>query len=285
MNIYFDLQRFADGASGAEGSGTDGISTDGVATVNTGAEAVATAETAEAPNTEETFDSLIKGKYKADFDKRMQAAIKKRVGDTNALKQENARMREALAIAQQRYGTPDGDWDALTNALIEDDQYLEKEAYEKGIDKDTLRTMKRIEHENEKLKANQAELERQARAEQAYQKLLAEKEAVLQIYPNFDLDTEVQNPQFESLVRNGVDLKTAYEVVHHDEILPQAMKFVSDKTRSDVAKAVASGMSRPSELGAGATNTPSGKVDVSKLTREQRDELNKRAMAGERIVL
>ena len=280
MSLYFDLQLFAEGAAAAEGSGTDGV-----ATVETGAISTAVENTSEAPNTEETFDDLIKGKYKADFDKRMQAAIKKRVGDTNALKAENAKMREALNVAMQRYGTPDGDWDALTNALIEDDQYLEKEAYEKGIDKDTLRTMKRIEHENEKLKANQAELERKARQEQAYQKLLAEKEEVSQIYPNFDLDVEVANPQFESLVRNGVDLKTAYEVVHHNEILPQAIKFASDKTKSDVAKAVASGMSRPSELGAGATNSPSGKVDVSKLTREQRAELNQRAAAGERIVL
>lgn len=281
MSIYFDLQLFADGAAAAEGSGTDGV-----APVETGAVTTAVENTSEAPNSpEESFEDLIKGKYKADFDKRMQAAIKKRVGDTNALKAENAKMREALEVAMQRYGTKDGDWDALTNALLEDDQYLEKEAYEKGIDKETLLQMKRIEHENEKLKANQAELERKARAEQAYQKLLAEQNEVLQIYPNFNLDVEVQNPQFESLVRNGIDLKTAYEVVHHNEILPQAIKFASDKTKEDVSRAIASGMARPSELGAGALNSPSGKVDVSKLTREQREDLKRRAMAGERIVL
>lgn len=277
MSIYFDLQLFADGAAAAEGSGTDGV-----ATVNT--EVEATAETTEAPKAEETFEDLIKGKYKDDFNKRMQSAIKKRVGDTKALEAENAKMREALAIAQQRYGTKDGDWDALTNALLEDDKYLEQEAYEKGIDKDTLRTMKRMEHENEQLKRNQAELERQARQEQAYQKLLQEQAEVTQIYPNFNLDVEVLNPQFESLVRNGIDLKTAYEVVHHNEILPQAMKFAADKTMSDVSRAIQSG-SRPTELGAGHIDSPAGKVDVSKLSREQRDEINRRVLSGERIVL
>lgn len=278
MSIYFDLQQFADGAAAVGGSGTDGV-----ATVETEANSTAVESTSEAPV--ETFDELIKGKYKADFDKRMQAAIKKRVGDTSALKAENAKMREALEVAMRRYGTADGDWEALTNALIEDDEYLEKEAYQKGIDKETLRTMKKMEHENERLKANQAELERQARAEQAYQKLLAERQEVTQVYPNFDLDTELQNPKFESLVRNGIDLKTAYEVVHRDEILPQAIKFASDKTKEDISKAIQGGMSRPSELASGFTNSPAGKYDVSKLTREQRDELNKRAMAGERIVL
>lgn len=279
MSIIFDLQLFADGAAAAEGSGTDGV-----ASVTTGTEVAAVTEGTEAPKAEESFEDLIKGKYKADFDKRMQAAIKKRVGDTKAMEAENAKMREALSIAQQRYGTKDGDWDALTNALLEDDKYLEQEAYEKGIDKDTLRTMKRMEHENEQLKRNQAELERQARQEQAYQKLLQEQAEVTQIYPNFNLDVEVLNPQFESLVRNGIDLKTAYEVVHHNEILPQAMKFAADKTKSDISRAIQSG-SRPAELSAGQIDSPAGKVEVSKLSREQRDEINRRVMSGERIVL
>lgn len=282
MHKYFiDLQLFADGAAAAEGSGTDGV-----AAINPGTEPAAAENVTEAPTeAEESFDSLIKGKYKADFDKRMQAAIKKRLGDTKALETENAKMREALSIAQQRYGTKEGDWDALTNALIEDDQYLEKEAYEKGIDKDTLRTMKRMEHENEQLKRNQAELERQARQEQIYQKLLQEQAEVSQIYPGFNIDVEVQNPQFESLVRNGVDLKTAYEVVHHNEILPQAMAYAANKTKSDVSKAIQAGASRPAELAAGSVDSPAGKVDVSRLSKEQREDIRRRVMSGERIVL
>lgn len=279
--FYIDLQLFADGAAAAEGGGTEGV-----ANLTTGTEPAAAGNATEAPKeAEESFDNLIKGKYKADFDKRMQAAIKKRVGDTKALEAENAKMREALAIAQQRYGTKDGDWDALTNALIEDDQYLEKEAYEKGIDKDTLRTMKRMEHENAMLKQNQMELERQARQEAAYQKLLQEGAEVSQIYPGFNIDVEVQNPQFEQLVRNGVDLKTAYEVVHHNEILPQAMAYAANKAKSDVSKAIQAGAARPSELAAGSVDSPAGKVDVSKLSREQRDEINRRVLSGERIVL
>lgn len=275
------LQFAPDGGGAAEG----GI--DGAASVTPEVNATAVADAAETTpdSTEETFESLIKGKYKADFDRKMQAAIKRRVGDLNALRGENAKMREALQIAQQRYGTADGDWDALTNALAEDDAYLEKEAYEKGIDKDTLRTMKRMERENAELKRNQIELERQAREEMKYQELLAQHEQVTKVYPNFNIDAELTNPQFDSLVRNGVDLKTAYEVVHHNEILPQAMKFASDKAREDVAKTIASGQQRPSELAATKNDSPVGHINVNALTREQRDDLNRRALAGERIVL
>lgn len=284
MNVIFDLQLFADGAAAAEGSGT-GFGSEGVANPTPGVAPAAAENTTEAPKAEETFEDLIKGKYKEDFNKRMQAAIKKRVGDTKALETENARMREALAIAQQRYGTKDGDWEALTNALAEDEEYLEKEAYEKGIDKETLKTMKRMERENAKLKQNQLELERQARQEAAYQKLMQEDAEVKAVYPNFDIDVELQNPQFESLIRNNINLKTAYEVVHHDEILPQAMKFAADKTKSDVSKVIQSGAARPAELGAGSVDSPAGKTDVSKLTRAQRDEINRRVMSGERVVL
>ena len=76
----------------ADGGGADGgaSGTDGVASVTTDAnENVATENTTQ----EETFDSLIKGKYKADFDKRMQSAIKRRVGDLKELQAENAKMR------------------------------------------------------------------------------------------------------------------------------------------------------------------------------------------------
>ena len=279
MELYFNLQQFADGAAAADGSGTDGV-----ASVETGAETAAAAETTGAPQ-EESFDDLIKGKYKDDFNKRMQAAIKRRVGDTKALEAELSKARETLAVAQQRYGTKDGDWDALANAMIEDDAYLEKEAYERGIDKDTLRTMKKMERENEQLKRNQSELERQARQEQAYQKLMTEQTEVKSIYPDFNIDNELLNPQFENLVRNGIDLKTAYEVVHHNEILPVAMKVAADKAKSDASRVVQSNLSRPSELGAGHVDSPSDKVDISKLTKEQRDEIRKRVMAGERIVI
>lgn len=46
------------------------------------------------------------------------------------------------------------------------------------------------------------------------------EQAVLlkRIYPGFDLDQEVRNPEFLAMLRAGLSVRRAYEVLHLDEI-------------------------------------------------------------------
>ena len=99
----------------------------------------------------------------------------------------------------------------------------------------------------------------------AYRDLLARAEAVKTRYPDFDLDRELENPQFARLLNGGVEPKTAYEVVHHEELTGRA--------------------ARPQENGLGPGSLAAvTKPDPRSLTRAERKLLRRRAARGEEIV-
>lgn len=48
---------------------------------------------------------------------------------------------------------------------------------------------------------------------------LQEAEDVKQLYPSFNINTEIQNGNFCELLKKGASVKQAYEQIHKDEIL------------------------------------------------------------------
>ena len=78
---------------------------------------------------------------------------------------------------------------------------------EKGITVKQLKDFRKLERENATLKAQQS----QQKAAQQYSAWMQQAEATKQVYPSFDLDAEMKNPQFVSLLRSNVDAKTAYD--------------------------------------------------------------------------
>ena len=103
------------------------------------------------------------------------------------------------------------------------------------------------------------------------------------VYPTFDLNAEVENPQFRQLLRSGIDVRTAYEVIHKDEIIPAAMQFTAKTVEQKIANKIASGGSRPAENGMANQGAATVKSDVSKLTRADREEIIRRVQRGEKI--
>ena len=51
-------------------------------------------------------------------------------------------------------------------------------------------------------------------------------------YPDFDMTREINNPKFIKLVQNGIDLKTAYEVVHLADILNNEKESAASAART-----------------------------------------------------
>ncbi len=300
----FDLQLF--GEEGADMAGAD-TGSSGIATAdagNLGAEGVATGSTGEqvapagmdqnvetAPQVEETWDDLIKGKFKKDYDKAIKSAINKRFKNDRGLQSQIDSIDPIVRAMADRYGVkpnPDGSIPiaALQAAIDNDNSFYEKEAFERGISVEELKRSKQMEREISMLKNQQAQSER----DRQWQEVVAQAEATKQMYPNFDLDAEMSDPNFGRLLatmqKAGMPnaVQTVYEVIHKDEIMSGAMAFTAQKVAAKVANSVQSGMSRPSENGVGQQSTASvGAVDPSKLTRAQIDDIKMRAARGERI--
>jgi hypothetical protein len=190
-----------------------------------------------------------------------------------------------MELLAGKYGVDAGDLSALLKAAEEDESYYEEEAAQKGLSVQQLKDFKRMERENAQLKAAAEERQRVEQANQVQARWMQEAEALKGIYPKFDFEAEAQNPAFARLLRNGVDVRTAYEVAHHDEIISGAMQFTAQKVQQKTVNDIRARGMRPDEGGLGRHPAGEGRLDVSKLTRDQRAEMAKRAMRGEKISL
>ena len=114
-------------------------------------------------------------------------------------------------------------------------------------------------------------------------KMWQERESEVQkLYPEFVLANELQNRDFFNLCYNGVDVMTAYQVLHLDDIIMSAMSYaVSELKRAGLIQPTA-GRVREGALDSGTERT---KQEKPKLTKKERNELIRRAERGETVRL
>jgi len=288
-----DLQLFAEGTAGTAGD---------AAGSDSGDNASAPADGAEAPDTEKEtggrsakdskkaaedldirFREARNGEFKALFDAEVASAVQKRLKNVKAKADKFDALGDTLTLLASRYGVDATDTEALSKAIAEDDAYYEKEALDRGMSVENLKALKKVEAENRRLSA-EIDTERREKAAQAlYNRWLSEGAKVSAIYPSFNLESELQNEQFVSLISNNVGIQQAYEVLHMGELIPAAMQKTEEKTKEAIAAKAATNQRRPSENGSAAQSAAVVKSDPSKLTKAEREELIRRAARGERI--
>jgi len=238
-----------------------------------------TSDTLEARKAE--FERLINGEYKDIFTERVQSIIDKRFKETKTLEAKLDKLQPVIYLLSSKYG--ESDIDKLAKAIEEDDAFYEQEAMEKGLTVEQLKQIKKMEKENVQLKKAMEELERRQQADRIYSQWMQEAEQLKQIYPHFDLQAEMQNPDFVKLLRAGVPLKAAYQSVHMDEILGGAMYYAAQKTQEQVINDIKARGSRPVENGISQQTGVVVKSDVTQLSPADRQEIARRAKRGEVI--
>lgn len=272
--LELDLTAFGDAPAGESG----------VTPGDAGQEAET--QVASARDMDAEFEGLIKGEYKDQYDKRMADTIQKRLKSTKDTVDKYNKALPVLEAMAKKYGIKDaGDIDALVKAFDEDATYLEEEAMERGVTVEQLKEIKAIEKENKALRAEMEARETEEKAKKQYAQWFKEADEAKKYFPSFDLKEELNNEEFRGLLNAGVNVKTAFQVVHQDEIFPAAMQYASQKATERAVNAVRANGLRPAENGSSAQSTSTTRVDVSTFTKEQRDELIRRAERGERITL
>lgn len=225
------------------------------------------------------FEALINGEYKDLFTEKTQNVIDRRFRETKQLEQQKAKTQPLIDTLMQRYNIADGDVDKLQAAIDADNSYWEAAARDAGMDTEQYKEMLRLKRENA---AFNAERERARSAEAINNRIngwMKEGEAMKADYPDFSLEKESENPQFMAMLRSGVPIKHAYEVIHMDDIkaniTASAEKRIVDNVR---AKGT-----RPAENGTSARSAFTVKDDVSKLSKKDRAEIARRVARGEYI--
>lgn len=298
-NLWLNLQLFAEGAGAGDGGTATGTADTGTLATSTKDDNLAdvkygiqeeTRTVTESKTEDKTvdrnaeFEKLIKGDYKDLYDARVQDTIQKRLKSTKETVEKYEALTPTLELLAKKYGIKDAsDVEALNKAIEEDDAYYEEEALEKGISVEQLKEIRKMEKENAELKKFRKEQEAQENASKLYSAWLKQSEQTKSVYPSFDLQTEMQNPRFLDLLRSNVDVRTAYEVLHKDEIIPAAMQFTAKTVEQKLTNKIIANGARPSENGNSAQSASRTKSDVSQLSNADMDEVIRRARRGERI--
>lgn len=325
MEYLLDLQLFAEGGGAAGSAGTGAGSGEGAGgnvqeaaapemrarranalagvkygiqpSQGAGQAAAATEEQgqdAQGQAQEETFESLIKGKYKADYDKAVQGIVRERLKNSKQAENSLKGLTPMLQVLAEKNGMVGFDpqnadmLKALSDRVTNDDSLYEEEAQRRGIDVATLKEMKALERRNQQLTEQQREEQQMMQVQQHLQNLVMQGNQLKAFYPGFDLQAELDtNPDFVRLTSPevGIDVRTAYEITHKDEIMAGSMQYAVQRTQQQMAQAVQAQGRRPTENGMVQTPPTDVKPDPSKWTKADRAEVRRRVQNGEKIIL
>ena len=292
--LKMNIQLFSDGGTAGDGSGsgegvtaTDAMSQEGVNVQVAAEQQEGTTQTAELTpeQLEAEYEEAIKGKYKAIHQKKMSKLVSSRVNEFKPTVEKYNRSQSVLQKLAQRYGVENAeDFDALESALDDDDPNLEAEALERDIPLEQLKQMKKVEREYQQLKSQDEKRKRDEAINRQMQAWKEEAKQVKEIYPDFDLGSESQSQDFNQLLASGIPMQKAYEVIHFEELMTRGMQTAQKEAEKKIANAVASNSKRVVENGVSG-NAAVVHTDVSRMTREQIDDINSRVLRGERVVL
>ena len=314
---YFDLQLFAEGgaaAAGGDGGAAAGAGdTTGVTVPDAGerrqkrvnpladvkygvqtedsADGEVAATNAEAADKadqggKKSFKDLIKGEYKDDADAWAQELIRNRFKQNGEMEERLNAVNPLLEALGKLHNVDPTDIQQLTDIVMNNDSLYEEEAMQRGMTVETLKAIKQMERENETLKQREQATIAETRMRQHFDTLARQADEAKRLYPDLDLMAEMNNPTFARLTAPGVgvDVRTAYEVVHRDELRGAEMQFAAQKSAERMANAVRANGMRPVENGMSSRqNSSPVKTDPRTLTKQDREEIKRRVLRGEKI--
>lgn len=197
-----------------------------------------------AENTADEFTRLINGKYKNEFTRKTQAIIDKRFKQTKQLEEYKTKVSPAIEALMAKYGISPGEEERLTDFVNRENEA--KEASETSV-----------------TDSHRAKLKNQIGG------WISESRELKETFPDFDLRKEIKSDKlFSRLLMSGMSVRAAYEAVHRDEILSDAVSLTADRVRRQVVEGIQAKGMRPVENGVSSDSAVVTSVDVNSLTSQ-----------------
>lgn len=228
------------------------------------------------------WQQLIRGPYKAQFDQTVQGIVRERLKNAKQGEETLQRLQPVLSALAQRHGVAAGDVDGLLRSVLAEEKAEEPAPGAGAAAGETMPGGVSGREDGAQALANQPEQHvlRQQAAVAHYGQMQQQAQALRQVYQNVDLERELRDPRFFYLTSPmvGVDVRTAFEVVHNEELMPQAMGFAAQKAAEKIAGAVACGSRRPQENGMNpASQAVRTGRDPGAMSRDERSYLRELA--------
>lgn len=269
----------ASGAAGASGDAGQVAAGNGASLITDGNQPDATA----AAGTE--FDTFISGhqdEAKKWFDTKFQEVFNKRFKDYKSMEGRVKAGDQVMQMLATKYGIEDAsDIKSITQALKDDDFLYAERAEANGRTIDEQRNWDNLERENREFREAQRQAERREQIDRQMAEWDKQSANLKALFPSFDLDTELRNPDFESALRSGLSMERAFYAVHGDEIVSGAMQTTANAVRSATVQDMAARRSRPRENAIGSQAAAKVSKDVHKLSKQERAEIARRSMFGD----
>ncbi len=239
------------------------------------------------PSLEDQWAEAKKGKFKDLIGREIKAAIQDRFKNQKDANETLAKLDPALkALARQR-GIEEGNLEALTEDILNDDSFFEEEADKAGMSVKAYRDMQAMKEENERLTRERQEEQESILLHRHFENLARQADELRKTYPDFDLMKEMENETFKRLTmpNSGLSVEAAYFAVHHKELEPQLMGYGIQRAQQQISQTLQANRARPME-GAMQTGQPANNVslDPRTMTREERQHLKELARRGEKVV-
>ena len=210
-----------------------------------------------------------------DHQHRLQSMMAERgKAATKAREQADAqsqKLEPLLDLLGKRYDiqAKDGqyDLDAIVAAATGDDTFFEDRALEKGESVSEAKDNWRKEYDEELRQRH----EREEQLRQHFFGMQQQAEKLKETFPDFDLNRELENPDFFKLTSPevGTSVENAFYAIHHGDIMQQHAEAIARRAKADAAASIRSGI-RPRENGASSATAPMAAPDLRKMTPEQR---------------
>ena len=195
----------------------------------------------------EEYRRLIQGEYKELFDADVHNILHRRLKKSEETIKSFELLAPALRVLAKKYGIDEDDAQALAAAILRD--------------------------------FDPAKRDGQVRAQ--YEKWLGEAAEAKESYPEFELEAELCDEEFRSLLKSGVPVKGAYELIHRQELLDGYTK----KLEESITKRILAGTLRPKENAISGYSGAAVVSDVAHMSKGARRDLIRRVRQGERIEL
>lgn len=168
----------------------------------------------------------------------------------------------------------------LQDLIANDDRLYQEEADAAGMPVEQYKNMMRLQEEHDQLVAEKQQAEERQALQQHVAGIRQQAEELKQLFPGFDLDAEMLNPEFIKMTSpGGVSVKQAFFALHGEELLPQLMAYGVQIGKNQISRAIQANQSRPIE--GASLRGPAGasvRIDNESMTDERYEEIKRRTL-------